>query len=563
MRVRVGGRGALDRRRGRRPATATRWASRAARRSARRLPRPRARRRCASSLRRYARTHGPFDDRRRCAPRYGVDAGARSSPTLERARRARARRAAAAAARSASGATPTCCASCAAPRWRSCAARSSRSSREALARFLPAWQGVDRHPAAGAGVDRLRDVLAPLQGLPLPPELWERDVLPRRLGAYSPAWLDELCATRRAGLGRRRRASGARRPRGALLPRRRSRCSAPPGRGRARGARTGRVARARARPPAAGACFFTDLLVEHAELARRGAARGALGPRVGRRGHQRRLRAAALRQAPRRGRPRLARRGRRRAPAAARAARRAGRFRRPARAAHAAAAGPLVARPAPCSAPAPRPTRGGRATAPGPSCCSSATASSPASSCAPRASPAASPRSTRRSSALETLGAARRGYFVEGLGGAQFALPGRGRPAARARRPRRRRASCWPPPTPRSSTAPRCPGRTGAGHGRPPAPTRRAGSQCRAVEAAGRARPGPAPRRLRGPARRPPAIVSSRPAGIATRCGPAGPGVDRALGALAAAVREGLVPRLAIEKIDGEPALALAPRAAP
>ena len=39
--------------------------------------------------------------------------------------------------------------------------------------------------------------------------------------------------------------------------------------------------------------------------------------------------------------------------------------------------------------------------------------------------------------ALETIGVARRGYFVEGLGGAQFALPGRGRAAARAARRRR------------------------------------------------------------------------------------------------------------------------------
>ncbi|HEX3832806.1 MAG TPA: DEAD/DEAH box helicase, partial [Solirubrobacteraceae bacterium] len=34
-----------------------------------------------------------------------------------------------------------------------------------LARFLPAWQGVDRHPPSGAGIDRLREVLVPLQGL--------------------------------------------------------------------------------------------------------------------------------------------------------------------------------------------------------------------------------------------------------------------------------------------------------------------------------------------------------------------------------------------------------------
>ena len=69
------------------------------------------------------------------------------------------------------------------------------ADQRALARFLPAWQGVDRHPATGAGVDRLREVLVPLQGLALPPDVWERDVLPRRVGAYSPAWMDQLCAS--------------------------------------------------------------------------------------------------------------------------------------------------------------------------------------------------------------------------------------------------------------------------------------------------------------------------------------------------------------------------------
>ncbi len=65
----------------------------------------------------------------------------------------------------------------------------------ALAAFLPSWQGVDRHPAAGAGVDRLREVLVALQGLALPADAWERDVLPRRCGAYSPTWMDQLCAS--------------------------------------------------------------------------------------------------------------------------------------------------------------------------------------------------------------------------------------------------------------------------------------------------------------------------------------------------------------------------------
>ncbi len=67
--------------------------------------------------------------------------------------------------------------------------------RSALAAFLPGWQGVDRHPPAGAGIDRLRETLVPLQGLALPADVWERDVLPRRVGAYSQAWMDQLTAS--------------------------------------------------------------------------------------------------------------------------------------------------------------------------------------------------------------------------------------------------------------------------------------------------------------------------------------------------------------------------------
>jgi ATP-dependent Lhr-like helicase len=65
----------------------------------------------------------------------------------------------------------------------------------ALARLLPLWQGVDRHPPSGAGVDRLRDALVPLQGLALPIEIWEKEILPRRVGAYSITWLDQLSAS--------------------------------------------------------------------------------------------------------------------------------------------------------------------------------------------------------------------------------------------------------------------------------------------------------------------------------------------------------------------------------
>jgi ATP-dependent Lhr-like helicase len=66
------------------------------------------------------------------------------------------------------------------------------AEQQALARFLPAWQGIDAAPPGGAGVDRLREQLVPLQGLALAPAVWENDVLPRRVGAYSPAWMDQL-----------------------------------------------------------------------------------------------------------------------------------------------------------------------------------------------------------------------------------------------------------------------------------------------------------------------------------------------------------------------------------
>jgi ATP-dependent Lhr-like helicase len=58
----------------------------------------------------------------------------------------------------------------------------------ALGRFLPAWQGVDRRAT-------LREALVPLQGLSLPVALWESDVLPRRVPGYQSAQLDQLCAS--------------------------------------------------------------------------------------------------------------------------------------------------------------------------------------------------------------------------------------------------------------------------------------------------------------------------------------------------------------------------------
>ena len=118
-------RGALDRRRRRRPVP-RRARSGAARRVAGGVPRGRARRAVAARppLRRDARpVHG-----RRAA--RALRRRLRRRAERARARRgARPGRAAARAEPSASGATPRCSGGCAAPRWRCCARRSSRSTR--------------------------------------------------------------------------------------------------------------------------------------------------------------------------------------------------------------------------------------------------------------------------------------------------------------------------------------------------------------------------------------------------------------------------------------------------
>ncbi|GBD22507.1 ATP-dependent RNA helicase RhlB [bacterium HR29] len=62
----------------------------------------------------------------------------------------------------------------------------------AFARFLAGWHGVDS-PRQGSP-DALREVLLQLQGVPLPVSALERDILPARLQPYEPRWLDELLA---------------------------------------------------------------------------------------------------------------------------------------------------------------------------------------------------------------------------------------------------------------------------------------------------------------------------------------------------------------------------------
>jgi ATP-dependent Lhr-like helicase len=133
------------------------------------------------------------------------------------------------------------------------------AERRAFAAFLPAWHGIDRHSSSGAGVDRLREVLVPLQGLALTPEMWERDVLPRRIGAYSRSWMDELCASGElvwVGAGALGRSGGK-----VVLYFREDAATigAPNYRGQSPEEPAHALVRERL---ARGACFFSDLLAE-------------------------------------------------------------------------------------------------------------------------------------------------------------------------------------------------------------------------------------------------------------------------------------------------------------
>jgi ATP-dependent Lhr-like helicase len=77
----------------------------------------------------------------------------------------------------------------------------------ALGRFLPDWHGVAPLPRLGGGpaelpapyrgpaaLERLAEVVDQLAGLPIPASILERDVLPARIPGYQPRLLDELGA---------------------------------------------------------------------------------------------------------------------------------------------------------------------------------------------------------------------------------------------------------------------------------------------------------------------------------------------------------------------------------
>ena len=185
------GRGALHRRRGRRPLP----------RRARRAAAGRAARRAS-----WSRSTTPSSRWSAATPRPTCPSRPASSPTATASTRARRSRSWSARATWSAGellpggTSREWCEADVLRRLRRASLARLRQEVEAtdqreLARFLPSWQNVDAHGRSGAGPDRLREALVSLQGVALTPKTWERDVLPRRLGSYSPTWLDELCTS--------------------------------------------------------------------------------------------------------------------------------------------------------------------------------------------------------------------------------------------------------------------------------------------------------------------------------------------------------------------------------
>jgi ATP-dependent helicase Lhr and Lhr-like helicase len=209
-------------------------------------------------VRRFARSHGPFPTAR-LAERYGVD-------PLPALRELEAEGALVRGELLPGGTEREWCDSDVLRRVRRASLARLRKEVEAadrteLARFLPSWQNVDAYRPAGAGPDRLREALVPLQGVPLTPKVWERDVLPRRLGAYSPTWLDELCTSGElvwVGAGALGRSDG----RVALYFREDVRLAGPPPANSKLEAPSGEVHDAIRERLAAGPSFWLDLLAD-------------------------------------------------------------------------------------------------------------------------------------------------------------------------------------------------------------------------------------------------------------------------------------------------------------
>ncbi len=154
------------------------------------------------------------------------------------------------------------CDGSAARRSPSCVRRSKRSTAARSRRSCPAGRASTAiRPRAPGSIGCARRSCR-CRGIALPADAWERDVLPRRLGAYSPAWMDQLTASGEVvwvGAGALGRNSG----RVALYFRDDAAAIGRPGtRGPAAPPPADPVHEAIRERLATAPCFFTDLLAE-------------------------------------------------------------------------------------------------------------------------------------------------------------------------------------------------------------------------------------------------------------------------------------------------------------
>jgi len=142
---------------------------------------------------RFARTHGPFVPNA-LAQRFGVAPGV-VLPTLDRLTR-EGKLVAGEFLRGGSG-RELCDASVLRVLRRKSLARLRKEVEPvepvALGRFLPAWHRIDPK-ATRPSADALLTAIEQLQGAPIPASVLERDVLPARVPGYRPSDLDALCA---------------------------------------------------------------------------------------------------------------------------------------------------------------------------------------------------------------------------------------------------------------------------------------------------------------------------------------------------------------------------------
>lgn len=141
---------------------------------------------------RYARTHGPFASTE-LAARWGADVRAIESELAELARTGKVVRGAD---RGPAGNVEWCDADVWRTIKRRCLARLRRQiepvDRSALCRFLPRWHGLHR---PRKGLDSLLDAIETLQGATLPFSALERSILPKRVEGHQPGDLDQLCSS--------------------------------------------------------------------------------------------------------------------------------------------------------------------------------------------------------------------------------------------------------------------------------------------------------------------------------------------------------------------------------